>query len=204
MKILLHACCGPCACYPLEILREQGHETDVLFYNPNIHPYKEFKARLAALEELCRKEKVRLYIDKRYELETCLAGMLAEPGLRCAYCYRTRLEYAAAFAAERGYDAFTSSLLVSIYQKHELVKRLGEAAGEAAGLPFYYVDFRCGYEAGKKKSLELGLYRQAYCGCIFSERDRYEPLPKERPGKETAVNKELILLNAVYKVPRLS
>lgn len=204
MRILLHACCGPCACYPLAQLREEGHQVDLLFYNPNIHPYREFKARLAALEQLCKAEGARLYVDKRYPLETCLAGLLAEPGLRCAYCYRCRLEYAAAFAAARGYEAFTSSLLVSIYQKHDLVQQIGRAAGEAAGLPFYYRDFRTGYEAGKARSLELGLYRQTYCGCIFSERDRYEPLPKQRPGEETVVSKGLVLLNQVYQVPRLS
>lgn len=206
MKLLLHACCGPCACYPLERLRAEGIEPAVLYYNPNIHPYQEFKRRLAALRELCAKWQTDLYIDKRYELELCLRGMLAEPGLRCAFCYRMRLEYTAQFAKEQGFDAFSSTLLVSIYQKHELIKRIAEETAEKFAIPFYYEDFRSGYERGKELSLELGLYRQPYCGCIFSERDRFEMLRKNSPedGGVTRVSRHLSMINRTYSVPRLS
>ena len=206
MKLLLHACCGPCACYPLEKLRAEGLEPAVLYYNPNIHPYQEFKRRLAALRELCSKRQTELFIDKRYELETCLRGMLDEPDLRCAYCYRTRLEYTARFAKEHGFDAFSTTLLVSIYQKHELVKKLAQEAAAKYDIPFYYEDFRSGYERGKELSLELGLYRQPYCGCIFSERDCFEQLKKGQAndGSLTRVSKQLAIVNRSYSVPRLS
>ncbi|MCQ2359334.1 MAG: epoxyqueuosine reductase QueH [Phascolarctobacterium sp.] len=173
MKLLLHACCGPCACYPTEKLRADGKDFDILYYNPNIHPYKEFKQRLATLREICAKKEVTLFVNKNYDLETCVRGMLSEPTIRCAYCYRMRLRYAAQFAKEQGYDAFSTTLLVSIYQKHELIKKIAQEAAEEFGIPFYYEDFRVGYQRGVDISLEMGLYRQQYCGCVFSERDRY-------------------------------
>lgn len=123
MKLLLHACCGPCACYPTEQLTAAGTDFDILFFNPNIHPYKEFKHRLSTLREFCEKKRYNLIIDKSYPIEECIRGMLSEPTVRCAFCYRMRLRYAAQFAKENGYDAFSTTLLVSPYQRHELIKR---------------------------------------------------------------------------------
>ena len=128
MKILLHACCGPCACYPSEKLAADGKEFDILYFNPNIHPYKEFKQRLATLREFCEKKQIALYIDKNYDLEETVRGMVCEPTVRCAYCYRVRMRYAAKFAKENGYDAFSTTLLVSPYQKHALIIKEAEAA----------------------------------------------------------------------------
>ena len=174
MKLLLHACCGPCACYPTEKLTADGTAFDILYFNPNIHPYKEFKHRLNTLREFAEKEQYKLIVDKAYPLEECVRGMLDEPTMRCAYCYRTRLMYAAQYAKEHGYDAFSTTLLVSPYQKHELIKEIAGAAALKYDIPFYYEDFRVGYQRGVDISLELELYRQPYCGCVFSERDRYE------------------------------
>ena len=129
MKLLLHACCGPCACYPTEQLTAAGTDFDILFFNPNIHPYKEFKHRLSTLREFCEKKRYNLIIDKSYPIEECIRGMLSEPTVRCAFCYRMRLRYAAQFAKENGYDAFSTTLLVSPYQRHELIKKEAEAAG---------------------------------------------------------------------------
>lgn len=109
-----------------------------------------------------------------------MRGMLDEPGCRCIYCYRTRMRYAARYAKENGYDAFSTTLLVSPYQKHELIKKLAEEAAAEFDIPFYYEDFREGYQRGVDISLELELYRQPYCGCVFSERDRYEKKPKRK------------------------
>ncbi|BDE84669.1 epoxyqueuosine reductase QueH [Phascolarctobacterium faecium] len=178
MKLLLHACCGPCACYPAEKLLVDGKAFDILYFNPNIHPYKEFKRRLNALRELCEKKRYKLIVDKSYPLETCVQGMLDETVIRCAYCYRVRMRYAAQYAKENGYDAFSTTLLVSPYQKHELIIQMAEEAGKEFDIPFYYEDFRKGYQRGVDISLELELYRQPYCGCVFSERDRYEKKPK--------------------------
>ena len=102
MKLLLHACCGPCACYPTEQLTAAGTDFDILFFNPNIHPYKEFKHRLSTLREFCEKKRYNLIIDKSYPIEECIRGMLAEPTVRCAFCYRMRLRYAAQLAKENG------------------------------------------------------------------------------------------------------
>lgn len=189
MKILLHACCGPCACYPTEKLRADDKRFDIIYFNPNIHPYKEFKHRLATLMEFCEKQQVKLIVNKSYNLEECVRGMLSEPTVRCAYCYRMRLRYVAQYAKEHGYDAFTTTLLVSIYQKHELIKKIAQEVAEEFGIPFYYEDFREGYQRGVDISLELDLYRQPYCGCVFSERDRFEfeKKPKGEPPKEPLI-----------------
>lgn len=137
MKLLLHACCGPCACYPTKMLRLQDVDFTLLYYNPNIHPYKEFKHRLAALRELAEKQDYRLIIDKTYPLEECVKGMLEEPVVRCAFCYRMRLRYTAKYAADNGFTAFSTTLLYSPYQKHELIVQMAKAAAEEFGVEFF-------------------------------------------------------------------
>lgn len=191
MKLLLHACCGPCSCYPTEKLSSDNIDFDILYFNPNIHPYKEFKRRLNTLREFCEKKKYKLIVDKSYPLEECLRGMLNEPVVRCAYCYRVRMMYAAEYAKNNGYDAFTTTLLVSPYQKHELIIAMAKEAAEKYDIPFYYEDFREGYQRGVDISLEMELYRQPYCGCVFSERDRYERVKKKKNTAATeAAQKE--------------
>ena len=182
MKLLLHACCGPCACYPTKALVEQGADFTLLYYNPKIQPYKEFKHRLSALRELAEKQDYRLIIDKTYPLEECVKGMLEEPGIRCAFCYRMRLRYTAKYAADHGCTAFSTTLLYSPYQKHELIVQAAEAAANEFGVEFYYQDWRPYYQEGVDISLALGLYRQPYCGCVFSERDRYMEQKKPKTG----------------------
>ena len=182
MKLLLHVCCGPCACYPTRVLAEQGADFTLLYYNPNIHPYKEFKRRLSELRELAEKQDYRLIIDKTYPLEECVKGMLEEPGVRCAFCYRMRLRYTAKYAADHGFTAFSTTLLYSPYQKHDLVVKAAKAAAEEFGVAFYYQDWRPHYQEGVDISLALRLYRQPYCGCVFSERDRYMEWKKPKTG----------------------
>jgi len=188
MKLLLHACCGPCACYPAKALSGEGVDFTLLYYNPNIHPYKEFKHRLAALRELAEKQDYRLIIDKTYPLEECVKGMLEEPVVRCAFCYRMRLRYTAKYAADNGFTAFSTTLLYSPYQKHELIVQAAEAAAQEFGLKFYYQDWRPHYQEGVDISLALGLYRQPYCGCVFSERDRYMEWKMSKNGAEATRN----------------
>lgn len=200
MKLLLHACCGPCACYPVEKLRADDKQFDIIYFNPNIHPYKEFKHRLATLMEFCEKQQVKLIVNKSYNLEECVRGMLSEPTVRCAYCYRMRLRYVAQYAKEHGYDAFSTTLLVSIYQKHELIKKIAQEAAEEFDIPFYYEDFREGYQRGVDISLELGLYRQPYCGCVFSERDRFE---FEKKPKGESPKDPLIKISKLIRMENL-
>jgi predicted adenine nucleotide alpha hydrolase (AANH) superfamily ATPase len=172
LRVLFHVCCGPCFTAVGEALREEGHEVTAFFYNPNVQPYKEFEARLAAFEEVCKAQGFPTIIDRTYDLERWLAGAL-EAEDRCEHCYRDRLGTAARRAREDGFDAFTSTLLASPYQKHELAKAIGEGVAASEGTGFWYRDLRDHWKESRRRTFELGIYRQGYCGCIFSERDRY-------------------------------
>ncbi|MDU4960658.1 MAG: epoxyqueuosine reductase QueH [Sporomusaceae bacterium] len=181
MNIFLHMCCGPCSVYPVACLREQGHQLTGWFYNPNIHPYKEFRRRLDTAAEFARRVDLTLLVKDDYTLEDFLSRALNAPDSRCAACYRLRLYEAARTAKAGGFDAFTTTLLVSPYQKHELIRQAAEAAAAECGIAFFYQDFRQGWQQGVAGSIEMELYRQPYCGCIFSERDRYWK-PKKQGG----------------------
>lgn len=176
MNLLLHMCCGPCSCYPVKVLREQGIEPIGYFFNPNIHPYKEWDMRLKAAEEFAARSEMKIITDKHYMLRDFLRRALAAEQVengRCRMCYTWRLEETARYAAENGFDAFTSTLFYSIYQQHELMKETAEHFAKVYGVKFHYEDFRPGWQEGIDMSVEMGLYRQPYCGCIFSEEERY-------------------------------
>jgi len=178
MKILMHTCCGPCSIYPLDKLTEEGHEVYGLFYNPNIHPYTEFKNRLDAAKKFYEIRGNKLIVLEEYPLEEFLRNCAFRENSRCIYCYSIRLERTASIAKRSGFDAFTTSLLVSPYQKHDLIKKLGEDIAVRYGIDFYYKDFRGGFKEGRQKARELGLYLQKYCGCIYSEKERFYKEPK--------------------------
>lgn len=180
MKLFLHICCGPCAAYPVKYLSEQGHELTGYFYNPNIHPYKEFVHRLDTLKDFAQKSNLTLLVDADYSLEEFLAKALQAPGERCRMCYELRLRKAAQLAKSQNYDAFTTTLLVSPYQKHEIIKEIGERIAKEENIAFYYADFRIGWKEGVAISRAMELYRQPYCGCIFSEKERYYKTGKEQ------------------------
>ena len=175
MEILLHICCGPCALYPVQILRMGGFEPTGFFYNHNIHPYQEYARRLSATREMASSVAITLLVKDDYDLELFLANVAAYPGERCAYCYSSRLRTAAAAAAENGFGAFTSSLLYSRYQNHNEIRLAGEHAAREFGVDFHYEDFRIGWNEGIRMSKETGLYRQQYCGCVYSEKERFAP-----------------------------
>lgn len=178
MNILLHICCGPCALYPLRKLRAAGHNVTGFFYNHNIHPYQEYARRLDAVRDMSGQESLPLIVRDDYDLEGFLANVAGDPASRCGYCYGSRLKAVAEAAAEHGFEAFTSSLLYSRYQRHEDIRASGEQAAKDHGVIFQYEDFRPGWQEGIRLSKGLGLYRQQYCGCIYSEKERY--LPKEK------------------------
>jgi hypothetical protein len=184
MKVLLHICCAPCAIYPLETLRSSGVAVDGYFFNHNIHPYQEYRRRLDTVRQYAALVHLELICHDEYRLEEFLAATASRPEERCRYCYVSRLDRAAQAAAELGYDVFTSTLLYSRYQQHDLIRREGEQAAARHGVSFLYEDFRRGWQQGIAASKEMELYRQQYCGCIYSEKDRY--LPKAaRSRKET-------------------
>jgi predicted adenine nucleotide alpha hydrolase (AANH) superfamily ATPase len=175
MKVLLHICCANCAIYPVCMLRDAGHDVTGYFFNHNIHPYQEYRRRLEAVEVYAAQTDLEVIYKDDYLLEDFLAQVATEPGGRCTYCYQSRLKQAAEHAVSSGFDAFTTSLLYSRYQNHELIHKLGEELGRHYGIQFLYEDFRAGWQEGIKASKSMGLYRQQYCGCIYSEKDRYHP-----------------------------
>ncbi len=173
MNVLVHICCGPCATYPTKVLREAGHRVHGFFYNPNIHPLAEHRLRLDSARRLSEQTDFPATIEFEYDMEEYFRRVAFREAHRCAACYHMRLERAARIAARERYDAFTTSLLVSPYQKHELVREIGQTAGMEHGIEFYYEDFRAGWSQTRQMSRELNLYRQKYCGCIYSEKERF-------------------------------
>lgn len=174
MKTLLHLCCANCAIYPVKVLRERGMELTGYFFNHNIHPYREFRRRLDTVHAYADQVVLPVIMDETYALDEFLANVASDPAQRCHYCYQSRLEATACYAAEHGFAAFSSSLLYSRYQQHDLIRASGETLGRRYGVQFLYEDFRAGWQEGIVVSKAMGLYRQQYCGCIYSERDRYQ------------------------------
>ena len=172
-RILLHICCAPCTVYPLKILREKGWEVFGYFYNLNIHPYQEYRKRLETLKDYASKVDLRLIIRDEYNVEQFIREVVFRESNRCYYCYTHRLEAAARLAKKSGFQAFTTTLLYSKQQKHELIKEIAGGISKRIGIQFYYEDFREGWKFGIEKSKQLNLYRQQYCGCIYSEAERF-------------------------------
>lgn len=172
-RVLLHICCAPCSVKCIEQLRNEGIEPTGYWYNPNIHPYTEFRSRKETLIAYAKEIGLRLEVNPDYALRPFLRAVSADFGDRCETCYRMRLEQTAKFAAENGYEAFTTTLLISPYQNHELIVKVAEEAAEKYGVTFLYRDFRPAFRDGQEIAREKGLYMQKYCGCIFSEEERY-------------------------------
>ncbi|MDD2458277.1 MAG: epoxyqueuosine reductase QueH [Eubacteriales bacterium] len=167
-NILLHACCGPCAEYPLDVLiHEEGLRPLLFFYNPNIHPRVEWQRRRDNLQKLADLRGLNVLVETDYaenewvNYDPALHGGLS----RCQMCYETRLDRTAAKAKELGLPSFTSTLLVSPYQDYDELVRQGLAAAERYGVEFLVRDFRTGFRSGQTQAREDGLYRQKYCGC---------------------------------------
>jgi len=179
MTILLHICCANCAIFPFERMRERGEEVVGYFFNPNIHPYQEYQKRLDALKQYSEKIGLKVIYRDEYLLEEFLSNVSHRVKERCQFCYSVRLESAAGEAKKRGFDAFSTTLLQSTHQNHALIKETGERIGQRIGIPFYYEDFRPGWRRGLEASKSMGLYRQQYCGCIYSEKERYMKQKKE-------------------------
>jgi len=190
MKVLLHICCAPCAIVPVGELREEGHDVTGMFFNPNIHPFLEHQRRLETLREYAAMVPFEVLWPDDYPLEEFLQAVVHLGHDRCGECYRIRLDRAAGTAAAGGYEAFTTTLLYSRYQRHDQIREVAEEMGRKHGIPFLYRDFRGGWQEGVRQSRHMGLYRQPYCGCVFSEKERFcrpprsgrQPTAKEAPG----------------------
>lgn len=173
MKILLHTCCSCCMIYPLSILRDKGHHVSVYFYNPNIHPSLEYLDRYASVKKHCMENNIELFLGD-YDTDNYFRSAIDVIDDRCPTCYELRLNKTAKLAAEKGFDAISTTLLISIYQKHEKIAEIGNKVAGENSINFIYEDFRPFFQEAQNKSKELGMYRQKYCGCVFSEKERYK------------------------------
>ncbi len=211
MKLLMHTCCAPCSVYCIDELRSRGIEPTLYWYNPNIHPYTEYMARRDCVKEYAQKINVKAVFEDEYGLDEFCKNVSKNINARCVnYCYPARLRKTFEYAKANGYDTVTTTLLYSIYQKHDFIKKLMEDLRKEFEIDFLYIDFRKGFWQGHEKAIEQGLYMQKYCGCIFSEEqsfldntnnkpklpDGFEFLPvkksinikKERNNKEQYIN----------------
>ncbi len=173
MNTLLHICCAPCANQCIRTLREEGITVTGFWYNPNIHPFTEYRARRNCLRQFAATIDLPMIEKNDYGLRPFVRAVAEDIENRCVKCYEMRLFETAKTAAEQGFDSFTSSLFISPYQNHELMKEVANRAAEAYGVEFLYRDFREVFRAGQDFAREHEFYMQKYCGCVFSEEERY-------------------------------
>lgn len=171
----MHICCGPCAIYPVEALRQAGYKIEGFFYNPNIHPFSEYMRRMEAVELVSRHLDINVHY-RHYDFENLLKRMviLPERVSQHCLCWQVRLNELVNFCKSRGMAYCTTTLLSSPYQDIELIKSLGDDAAKKAGITFLPMDFRKGFAHSHKISKQLGVYHQNYCGCLFSEKEAIE------------------------------
>ena len=179
LSVLLHACCGPCSLMPARMLRAEGFAVTGVFYNPNIHPMKEYLLRRAAMLEAAERLDLPLLWPEPEEEARGLPQWLravptsADRNVRCRACYALRFGHVARWAGRNAFDAFTSSLLYSRRQAHAIIAEEGERAARSFETTFLYRDFRPAWQEGIHLSKKWGLYRQQYCACMQSETERY-------------------------------
>ncbi len=174
MKTLVHICCGPCTVYPFKRLTEEGHEPTGYWYNPNIHPLKEYRARLDNLKQFNAGDGIAIIYDETYDIERYFAAVMRDFERRCLHCFELRLAQTAITARQRGFDSFCTTLLVSPYQKQDWLREVGYRLQYEHGVRFVDIDMTVGFRQGKQEAYEMGQYMQKYCGCVFSERDRFQ------------------------------
>ncbi len=174
-RVLLHMCCGPCSISVVRALREEGFEPTGFFYNPNIHPLTEYlKRREGVVQTAERLSLPVIFMDGEYDPAVYLRETAFREANRCFHCYRLRLERVLSVARRGGFDYFSSTLLYSKMQKHEVIRDLCADLAAGKGPDFLYRDFRTGWKEGIEASKAWGIYRQQYCGCIYSEFERYQ------------------------------
>ena len=189
MKLLLHACCGPCSLEPVRVLREAGHELSIAYVNSNIHPREEYEHRLATLQSWAEPEGIAViegsYLPCAWEdavgvvgdaalraadfdVERCAMNPACREA-RCRACYRLRFEETARMAREQGFDAIGTTLSVSPFQFTDIIREELDRAARNADVQSLFEDYRPFYDEATKRSRALGMYRQNYCGCRFSD-----------------------------------
>lgn len=171
MKLLLHICCGPCSLYVIDNLREylayEEHTITGIYANPNIHPYDEFIRRKESTAAACSYKDIPFIVLDDFDMEKW-ENFSGEREKRCEMCYTIRLNRVCNYAKENGFTHFTTTLLVSPYQDHMMIKAIGEKLAKENDIEFLFRDFSVGFREGQKQARDIGLYRQKYCGCIKS------------------------------------
>ena len=173
MKTLLHICCAPCANQCVASLRGEQIDVTGFWYNPNIHPFTEYRSRRNCLRQYAQAIHLPLIEKNDYALRPFVRQVAGDIGSRCVKCYEMRLFETAKAAKEGGFDSFTSSLFISPYQDHQLMMDVAQRAATEYGVEFLYRDFRPLFKAGQETAREQEFYMQKYCGCVFSEEERY-------------------------------
>lgn len=189
MKVLLHACCGPCLIEPLDALVAE-HDITVYYANPNIHPAEEYALRRDTLLAYARDHELAV-IEAAYDpavWDAAVAGLESDQPARCRACWDLRMSLTAAYAAQHGYDAIATTLSVSPYQDPDGVREAGERAAARHGLVYAGRDFRDRYRVATERSRAAGMYRQNYCGCRYSrveaEQEREQRRAERRAARE--------------------
>ena len=172
-SVLIHCCCAHCAAYTAQYWREQGYETTALWYNPNIHPYMEHQCRLEAMQSLAKEMNLPLIVLEGYDIIGYFRQVVGHEAQRCQYCFRLRLSKTAETAWQMDFNAFTTTLLISLHQKHDLIREIGNQLAGEKGVTFLYADLRKRYSDSRHMTKPLNFYRQQYCGCVYSEWERY-------------------------------
>ena len=183
-KLLMHACCAPCFTYIQNDLEENGLKNEdgtyekvdytAIFYNPNIHPKVEYQRRRDAFITFCELKKVQNVVIDEYDLNGYVKYVVENVGegkkypIRCEYCYYMRLKKVFEYAKENGFDIVSTTLSISPYQNHDLIKKVGKILQEEFSIEFKYVDYRENFRLGQKMARDIGIYMQKYCGCVFS------------------------------------
>ena len=174
MNCLLHCCCAPCSIKCVDSLINEDIAADLFWYNPNIHPATEYLNRRDTFINYARNYGLNYSLADEYGLRMFIIGVSANLDNRCEYCYKIRLEATAAYAAKNNYDCFSTTLLISPYQNHDLLRLVAEETSRRFNIPFLYRDFRSLFREGQKIARDSAFYMQKYCGCIFSEEERYK------------------------------
>ncbi len=173
-RIIVHVCCGICAIETFQHL-QYDFEPAGYWYNPNIHPYQEYKLRLQTAGYVFQRIKKEIEWDTRYNIFDWFSAVMPhakEKNNRCRICYHLRLEKTAQFAKQEGIKFFTTTMFASIHQDLKAIKESGISIGEKYGVEFLPLDLTKYYQKGKQTARQWHLYRQRYCGCLFSELER--------------------------------
>ena len=182
-RILCHVCCAPCYVGVYPELARAARKAEGFFYNPNIHPLLEFRRRLKSTKVLAEQMKIDIHCDEEYGLREFLRMAVNHEDERCPLCYQMRLRRTAEHAKEHGFDAFTTTLLISTHQKHDVIAKIGRKVGDETGVEFYYRDFRRLADDAHREAKRRHLYLQQYCGCVYSEEERYKDTTKHIYGQ---------------------